>query len=474
METCCDFCAQKLTSKESPKFKCSLCNNEHLVPETKLFPLNKFAIDILNIKTFNRLNHSNVLKELEQKLEKITNQHNYSLEDIEDKIGKSKLKINNYFQIFIANLKEKHLKYLNEMNSESLTINSKFIEQKSAVISELSSLKSSSKLKEVSLKTDKTIRDLDSKLSSLEHLLDKENGHVKQLINLKTDQITFYKYLKEETDISIDRINLEFEDDSLVLKRSIYAIDHNNIFYCLKDKKNKRVISRMKAIDTNRILDEFELDQYSRIKYMVTDQNSFYAYYKSTNECFLVKFDSKFNKPKAMNSKRDLLYMNRDEILLFSNKLDNNMIKVLDQDLNSLHSFGQCINESMPYYFKNKSFNIVGASKEKLIVKFHEENNLKVYSRINGNICNVLQLNDADFDESDFKKVEIKFINSSEFKIVIISKVKMLIKVLNDSGRVLKESNLVLRGDFDRFSITDNNLLAFYYETDNSIEFLKL
>ena len=175
-----------------------------------------------------------------------------------------------------------------------------------------------------------------------------------------------------------------------------------------------------------------------------------------------------------MNSKRDLLYMNRDEILLFSNKLDNNMIKVLDQDLNSLHSFGQCINESLPYYFKNKSFNIVGASKEKLIVKFHEENNLKVYSRINGNICNVLQLNDADFDESDFKKVEIKFINSSEFKIVIISKVKMLIKVLNDSGRVLKESNLVLRGDFDRFSITDNNLLAFYYETDNSIEFLKL
>ena len=89
METCCDFCAQKLTSKESPKFKCSLCNNEHLVPETKLFPLNKFAIDILNIKTFNRLNHSNVLKELELKLEKITNPSGHTA-CTEQKIWKQK------------------------------------------------------------------------------------------------------------------------------------------------------------------------------------------------------------------------------------------------------------------------------------------------------------------------------------------------------------------------------------------------
>lgn len=71
METCCDYCAQMLTSKNCTKFKFPLCKSDHVIPESKLYPLNKFALGILNVKLVKNFERPNYFKDkaiLEEKI----------------------------------------------------------------------------------------------------------------------------------------------------------------------------------------------------------------------------------------------------------------------------------------------------------------------------------------------------------------------------------------------------------------------
>jgi hypothetical protein len=448
------------------------------VPESKLYPLNKFALEILNIKISDRPNINAEkmkasIKDMESKLDKLSTHRFEKKQEIDKRTSELKQTLNNYLDQLIQKLKKRQISYLNEINNQITEFDFKFNQQKLKVCNELANLKTSLKSKD--LKIDSI--DLSSKYTSLESCLLNDMDKLEKLLNSKCDIHLFLKQLAQEFEISnLVRINLDFKNEILVNKKSIYSIDQNRIFYCLKEKEHVsiRVIEPVKHV----IIDELKASKDCYLKYVIIASfNCFFAYFQDLKECFLVKFDVKFNNPKTLESKRELIFINSDEVMLYSNKLNNKQIKVLDHDLKPVKSFGQSLNESMPFYLlKNKTFQIIGCSKNILAIKYDLEKNLKIFSRNDGKIINEIKLDiDSDLNDDDFKNMTLKFENSSNFKIIIAAKAKMKLIILDGSdGLLMKQIDLDVKSNFDRFSLTSDDLIAFYYEKNNLIQFLKI
>lgn len=448
------------------------------MPESKLYPLNKFALEILNIKISDRpnINAEKIkasIKDMESKLDKLSTHRFEKKQEIDKCTSELKQTLNNYLDQLIQKLKKRHISYLNEINNQITEFDFKFNQQKLKLCNELANLKASLKCKD--LKMDSI--DLSSKYTSLENCLLNDMDQLEKLLNSKCDIHLFLKQLAQEFEISnLVKINFDFKNEILVNKKSIYSIDQNRIFYCLKDKEHVsiRVIEPVQHV----IIDELKASKDCYLKYaIITSFNCFFAYFQDSKECFLVKFDVKFNNPKTLESNRELIFINSDEIFLYSNKLNNKQIKVLDHDLKPVKSFGQSLNESMPFYLlKNKTFQIIGCSKNILAIKYDLENNLKIFSRNDGKIISEIRLDiDSDLNDDDFKNMTLKFENSSNFKIIIADKAKMKLIILNGSdGLLMKQIDLDVKSNFDRFSLTSDDLIAFYYEKNNLIQFLKI
>lgn len=490
METCCNICAQNfLSSSSSTRFKCNLCGRDHKIPESKTFQTNKFVIDFLNIKlprieserqnvyttdanNNNISNSKSKYKEVEAKLNKLIAKYNEFNEDMSDKASKSKLKLAEYCEYFIDSIKDKHKLYEKDFNSDLIRLQTKFNEQKQKLINDLNALKqSNSKTKE------SDTRDLMVKLNNLESFLWDQIILVKQSTNLKSEQEFFLTYMIDNLGAKQPRlVELNFENESFVNKKTIHAINYNKVFYCTLDKKNQKLIACVCEFKlNNKILEKFELEASSKLKYITTHENNLLTYFDLDDECKIIKYDTKFNKPKCLSSNREVIFMSNQEIMLFSNKSNSKLIKVLDQDLNTLESFGQNISEKQSFFIKNKPFKIIAASRDKIILKYELDKYLRIFSRPHGNLLTEIKLNDSSFDENDLNNVKIKFIDENVFHIIMISKQKMKFKMLNNSGICLREFNLNgVRDQFDRFSITNDDLIAFYYENDNLIQFIQL
>lgn len=141
------------------------------------------------------------------------------------------------------------------------------------------------------------------------------------------------------------------------------------MFFCAKE--NLELILKISEMNKcNVILEQLKLNQDFLLKYAIVDDKNFSAFFQGFKESCLVSYDmEKFNKPKTLSTKRELIYMNSGEIMLFSNKVDEKMIKIIDLiNLEFVDFIGQCSNEKRSYYFKDKSFRNIGINKYKVIL----------------------------------------------------------------------------------------------------------
>ena len=107
------------------------------------------------------------------------------------------------------------------------------------------------------------------------------------------------------------------------------------------------------------------------------------------------------------------------------------------------------------------------------MVKHDSDKHLNVYSRTDGSLTTKIYLEDNKFDDDDLNRIQVYFTDSADLRVIIVSRRYTQVNVLNEAGCCLNNLNFV-KSNFDRFSITTEKSLAFYYEKENKIQFLRV
>ena len=355
-------------NNNSSKFKCPLCKNDHPVPKSKFFELNKFAMKILNIrlgKDFIRTNYSQSAeseKLLKEQIERIEKQRSEFKEDLTEKISKTEIKINNYaskmIEILSSGFTQNYLQDItNELNRGDERLRK-----------EINSTKQSFKSSQFSPES----KNIVSKCQSLERSLQIENEESIKPFDFKNDEKIYFKHFLDRVNFFSNLVCLSLENNANIIQSTVYALSENIIFYCVKEKTELKIkLHGIKA--SNNTLQELKLDEEYQLKYFRVDEKNFFAFFHGSKECCMVRFDMvllQFAKSKTMTVKRELIFVSSAEIMLFSSKTDNDMIKIIDINYGLVESLGQCTDKTRPYYFKDKTFRILGANKQKVYISF--------------------------------------------------------------------------------------------------------
>lgn len=318
---------------------------------------------ILNIrleKDFARPNYSQTAeaeKLLKEQIERIEKQRLELKQELTEKLFKTEVKLNNFtskmIEILSGSFTQDYLKDItNEINRGDERL------QK-----EMNSMKECFK----SSRFTSEPKNISSRFKGLERTLQIVNQKAIKPFDFKNDEKIYIKHFFDRINFLSDEVCLSFEHATKIIHSTVYALSENIIFYCVKDKYELN----MKIKETkpgNQVLKELKLNEdFQFIKYARVDEKNFFAFFQGIKECCVVKYDmAEFSKPKTMNLKRELIFMSSNEIMLFSSKLELNMIKIIDTNFSPIESIGQCTNVTMPYYFKDKTFQILGANKQKV------------------------------------------------------------------------------------------------------------
>ncbi len=107
------------------------------------------------------------------------------------------------------------------------------------------------------------------------------------------------------------------------------------------------------------------------------------------------------------------------------------------------------------------------------MVKHDSDKHLNVYSRVNGSLSTKIDLEDDKYDDEDLNRIQVFFTESEDLRIVIVSRRFTQVNVLTEAGYCMKQFYFI-KSNFDRFSLTTEKSLAFYYEKENIIQFLRI
>lgn len=167
---------------------------------------------------------------------------------------------------------------------------------------------------------------------------------------------------------------LKFQNESLINYKSIYALSQDKIFFFNDDiLKNIKSFSIVDDDMEEIVVQTTENKNLSIVKIRgAGDDNLFIELIdKITNLTYLAHYDGKFHKFKTFDTKsRRLHYVNKDEIILYSNKKSTQLFTVLKQTLCKDYMFGQSIDETQPFYFKNRDVQILGIDSSKIIIRW--------------------------------------------------------------------------------------------------------
>lgn len=102
-----------------------------------------------------------------------------------------------------------------------------------------------------------------------------------------------------------------------------------------------------------------------------------------------------------------------------------------------------------------------------------DSDTLLVLSRENGTLLNKIELT-RDLENTGKISADIENVQvNDELQCIVVFREDMLLRVFNADGELLCNIKLTMSNDYDRFNVTKDFGIAFYYLSQNEIQHLK-